>query len=59
VRDRRSDRGRASGLDLVRLGTTGAAIVYFADRRVTRLEMYFNRDRAFADLGLGLEESAP
>jgi ketosteroid isomerase-like protein len=55
----RSGRGKASGLDLEQLGTTGAAIFYLRDGRVTRQEMYFERDRALAQLGLAPEGNPP
>jgi ketosteroid isomerase-like protein len=55
VLTRRSGRGKASGLELERLGTRGAAIFYVHDGKVTRQVMYLDRDRAVADLGLAPE----
>ena len=56
VLTRRSGRGKASGLELERLGTKGAAIFHVRDGKVTRHVMYWDRDRALSDLGLEAEE---
>ena len=45
-------RGRASGLEMGQLDTQGATLFHLHGGRVTRIVQYFDRDRAFADLGL-------
>jgi ketosteroid isomerase-like protein len=40
------------GLDLGQISSKGATLFHIRDGRVTRLVPYFDRDRAFADLGL-------
>jgi ketosteroid isomerase-like protein len=45
-------RGRTSGLDLQQTRTEGANVFQIRDGKVTRLVIYFDRDRALADLGL-------
>jgi ketosteroid isomerase-like protein len=45
-------RGKTSGLDLGHMRTTGAHLFHLSGGTVTRFVVYFDRDRAFADLGL-------
>ena len=45
-------RGKASGHELVRFGELGANLFHIRGAKVMRLVVYFDRDRAFADLGL-------
>ncbi len=45
-------RGRTSGLDLGEVGAEGANLLHVRGRKVVRLALYFDRDRALADLGL-------
>ena len=52
VLTRRSGRGKASGLELEQLETRGATIFHVRDGKVTNYIVYYDRDRALADLGL-------
>jgi ketosteroid isomerase-like protein len=53
VFDHASGRGRTSGLELGQaLRTKGANLFHLRDGKVTRLVLYIDRERAFADLGL-------
>jgi hypothetical protein len=45
-------RGRASGVEIARARARGANLFHICDGRVTRLVLYFDREHAFADLGL-------
>jgi ketosteroid isomerase-like protein len=48
----RSGRGKTSGLELAQMRSKGAALYHVRSGKVTRLVLYFDRERAFADLGL-------
>jgi hypothetical protein len=55
VFDRRSGTYKHSGMEFGRPGgipRTGAHLFHISKGTVTRLVVYFDRDRAFADLGL-------
>ena len=52
VHMRWSGRGRASGVDIAKTGSTGANVFHIDDGRVTRLMVYFSGRRALTDLGL-------
>jgi ketosteroid isomerase-like protein len=52
VLTQRTGRGKRSGLELEQMQTKGAQVFHIHDRKVIRLIAYWDRDRAFADLGL-------
>jgi ketosteroid isomerase-like protein len=49
---RLSGHGKTSGLEIVDTDAQGAEVWHVRDGTVTRLVMYWDRDHAFADLGL-------
>jgi ketosteroid isomerase-like protein len=51
-------RGKTSGLELGRIQTNAANLFHLHDGKVTRLALYFDRERALADLGLAPETSS-
>jgi ketosteroid isomerase-like protein len=55
VLEHRRGRGKGSGAET---GTKAASVSHFRDGKVTRLVMYWERDHAFADLGLAPEGDA-
>jgi hypothetical protein len=50
-----SGRGKTSGLDLGQMSSKGASLFHISDGKVTKLVVYLERERAFADLGLAPE----
>ena len=53
-------RGKASGLEVDQISAKGANLFHIRAGKVTRLALYWNRDRALADVGLSPESgSAP
>jgi len=52
VLDRHSGRGRTSGLNVDRMTGRGASVFRICGGKVSRLVVYWDRDRALADLGL-------
>jgi ketosteroid isomerase-like protein len=51
-------RGRTSGLELGEVGARGANLLEVRGGKVVRLAIYFDRDRALADIGLVRERDS-
>jgi ketosteroid isomerase-like protein len=47
-----SGRGKTSGLEVGQMRTEAANLFHISDGKVTRLVLYWDRDRALADVGL-------
>ncbi len=54
-----SGRGKTSGLELGQMREKGANLFHMRDGRVVTLVFYWDRDLAFADLGLAPEADSP
>jgi ketosteroid isomerase-like protein len=52
VQVRRRGQGKTSGMELGGIASEGAALFHVRDGKVTRLVVYFDRERALAGLGL-------
>jgi hypothetical protein len=52
VLDHRSGHGKLSRIELADMPTQGGTLWQLSDGKVTRLVIYYDRDRALADLGL-------
>jgi ketosteroid isomerase-like protein len=50
-----SARGKTSGLELGQMRAQGANLFHLREGKVTRLVVYYDRERALADLGLAPE----
>lgn len=53
-----SGRGKTSGLELEQMRAKGAGLFHISGGKVTRQVVYFDRERAFADLGLAPDASS-
>jgi ketosteroid isomerase-like protein len=54
-----SGRGKTSGLELGQMRTKSASLFHVRGGKVTKLVLYVDAERAFADLGISSEPSSP
>lgn len=54
-----SGRGKTSGLQVGQMPARAASVFTVRDRKVTKLVVYFDRDRTLADLGLTTTSDQP
>jgi ketosteroid isomerase-like protein len=54
-----SGRGKTSGLEVGQVRAKAANVLHIRGGKVTRLVLYFDRERALADLGLAAETGSP
>ena len=59
VLDHHGGRGKTSGLDLGKMQAKGIVLFHIGDGKVTRLIVYNDRERAFADIGLNPDGDPP
>jgi ketosteroid isomerase-like protein len=53
-----SGRGKTSGMELGQMHTRNASLFHIRDGKVSRLVLYWDRERMFADLGLSADTGA-
>jgi hypothetical protein len=58
VLHRHTGRGKTSGMEVGQIASKGADLFHIRDGTVTRLVLYWELDRALADLGLTPRDDA-